>query len=487
MTQGSSAAPAIMVLGCTSGAGKSWIVTALCRWYAAQGLRVAPFKAQNMSNHARVARMPQGNFGEIGSAQYFQALAANVVPDVRMNPVLLKPETDTRSQVVLCGQVNHELGRQPWRERSATLWDAARAALDSLRADFDLVLIEGAGSPAEINLADTDFVNTKTALASGAACLLASDIDRGGSFAHLYGTYQLMDARVRQQLQGFILNRFRGDAALLSPGPERLQELTGVPTVAVIPLLHEHGLPEEDAVPANTSGGGPNIVVLCPPHVSNLDEFEPLRSAGIRISFARDVASIGHADWLILPGSKQARADLAWLRERRLDAAILAHVARGRPLLAVCGGLQMAGERLEDPAGVEASAAGDDAGLGLLPLITRYEKHKRLVRARARLHSTDGAWAALAGLPSDGYEIHVGNTHANGDCRTVMWNAEGTPIGWQRGSVLGLYLHGLFENPLIVRALFGVSPPDLEQTFSRMSDLMERCFGRHRLMQLCGR
>ena len=277
VTGGGHPARAVMVLGCTSGAGKSWLTTALCHWYANQGLRVAPFKAQNMSNHARVIEDLDGANAEIGSAQYFQALAAGTRPDVRMNPVLLKPESDLHSQVVLLGRVSAELSQRPWRERSADLWDVAKTALASLRADFDVVVIEGAGSPAEINLADTDFVNTLTAIAADAACLLVADIDRGGAFAHLFGTHQLMDAHVRRQVRGFVLNRFRGDAALLSPGPELLRDLTGVPTLAVVPLVREHGLPEEDAVPQDRTGtGGPHIVILAGPHASNLDEFEPL-------------------------------------------------------------------------------------------------------------------------------------------------------------------------------------------------------------------
>jgi adenosylcobyric acid synthase len=302
-------AHAIMVLGCTSGAGKSWLATALCRVYARKGYRVAPFKAQNMSNHARVVALQEGGEGEIGSAQYFQALAAGVTPEVRMNPVLLKPESDTRSQVVLMGKVREDLRSQAWRERSEELWGVARAAYLSLATDYDLIVLEGAGSPAEINLASSDFVNTRSALLSEAVCLLVADIDRGGAFAHLFGTHQLMDARVRTQMRGFVLNRFRGDATLLAPGPANLQAMTGVPTVAVVPMIHDHGVPEEDAVPRGSEGGatGVRFVVVAGPHASNLEEFEPLRAAGVHLSFVRDAREIQKADWLILPGSKQTR------------------------------------------------------------------------------------------------------------------------------------------------------------------------------------
>jgi adenosylcobyric acid synthase len=359
-------ARAIMVLGCTSGAGKSWLATALCRIYARKGFRVAPFKAQNMSNHARVVALENGGDGEIGSAQYFQALAAGVAPDVRMNPVLLKPESDTQSQVILLGKVRDDMRARAWRERSDELWAAARTAYLSLASDYDLIVLEGAGSPAEINLASSDFVNTRSALLSQAACLLVADIDRGGAFAHLFGTHELMDARVRARLRGFVLNRFRGDAALLAPGPENLEAMTGVPTVAVVPMVQDHGVPEEDAVPRDSDAGavGPRFVVVAAPHASNLEEFEPLRAAGVRLSFVREARDIESADWLILPGSKQTRADLAWLRQRGMEGAIRAHVGAQRPVLAVCGGLQLLGERLEDPEGLEGVAGRRGGGSG---------------------------------------------------------------------------------------------------------------------------
>ena len=229
-------AKCVMVLGTTSGAGKSWLTTALCRYYARQGLKVAPFKAQNMSNNARVV-----DGGEIGSAQYFQALAARAVPDVRMNPLLLKPEKDTHSQVVLMGQVNAALTAMDWRGRSALVWPTVARALDELRAENDVVVIEGAGSPAEINLKHSDIVNMRVAQHADAACLLVTDIDRGGAFAHLYGTWALLDAAEQKSIKGFVLNKFRGDAALLAPGPQMLQDLTGVPTVATLPMWWQHG------------------------------------------------------------------------------------------------------------------------------------------------------------------------------------------------------------------------------------------------------
>jgi adenosylcobyric acid synthase len=471
-----------MVLGCTSGAGKSWLATALCRAYARRGYRVAPYKAQNMSNHARVVADGAGGEGEIGSAQYFQALAAGAAPDVRMNPVLLKPEADARSQVVLLGRVRADLSDRPWRERAPTLWDAAREAYESLRSDYDLIVVEGAGSPAEINLAASDFVNTATARLSGAACLLVADIDRGGAFAHLFGTHRLMDGKVRRQLRGFVLNRFRGDASLLAPGPEQLQAMTGVPTVGVVPLMRDHGLPEEDAVPASSAAGaGPHVVVIAGPHASNLDEFERLRAAGARLSFVRDAAMAVAADWLILPGSKQVRADLRWLKERGFADLIRGHVGERRPMLAICGGLQMLGEIIEDPAGLEGGAAGNCPGLGLLPLSTRIQPSKRLARVRARFAGLEGPWAALSGVEVDGYEIHLGETRAlrSGPepIRPVLAaSSSDPPVGWQCGPILALYLHGLLENAAVLNALIRAVPGPAGVNFDAMADHVEKAF-----------
>ena len=483
-------ARAVMVLGCTSGAGKSWLATALCRWYARQGFAVAPFKAQNMSNHARVVARPDGGLGEIGSAQYFQALAARAVPQVDMNPVLLKPEADTRSQVVLQGRVREDLTAMPWRERSALLWPVAQQSLARLRAACEVLVVEGAGSPAEINLAASDYVNTHTALAAEAACLLVADIDRGGAFAHLYGTHALMDARVRPRLRGFVLNKFRGDAALLAPAPAQLEALTGVPTLAVLPMQPDHGLPEEDAVPGGRPGTqaqqGPQVTVLAYPHASNLDEFEPLRAAGVALAFTRDAGHIAAADWLVLPGSKHTRADLAWLREQGLDRAIQAHAARGRPLLALCGGLQLVGQRLEDPLGLEGGRAGVDAGLGLLPLTTRFEPAKHLACAPHRFATLTGPWAPLSGLVVQGYEIHLGRSQAQDPGLPVAMPSTqpGPPLGWQQGPVLALYLHGLFENPAVVQALFGVQPRPLDHVFDALADCVEAHFKPGALMAL---
>jgi adenosylcobyric acid synthase len=463
-----------MVLGTTSGAGKSWLATALCRWYARRGLKVAPFKAQNMSNNARVVPGLQGRTGEIGSAQYFQALAARAVPDVRMNPVLLKPERDTASQVVVLGQVRPDLMAVPWRERSQQLWPHARAALRELLDTHDVVVIEGAGSPAEINLHSSDYVNMRTALEARAACLLVTDIDRGGAFAHLYGTHALLPPEERALIRGFVLNRFRGDASLLAPGPQQLQALTGVPTVAVLPMWREHGLPEEDGLyDATPRGEGVRIAVVAYPRMSNLDEFQPLRRLpGVRLSWARTPADLNGADWIVLPGSKHTSGDLAWLRAQGLEAPIRRHAAQGRPLLGVCGGLQMLGRALRDPHGVDGAAAG----LDLLPVETTFDREKLLRPGRVAFDALAAPWAALSNVAFEGYEIRQGRTQAVDACAVALRNADGEAIGWQRGHVLGVYAHGLFESPAVLRALFGVEVPALDTVFDGLADYVDRHF-----------
>jgi adenosylcobyric acid synthase len=481
-------AKAVMVLGTTSGAGKSWLTTALCRYYAKQGLKVAPFKAQNMSNNARVV---EG--GEIGSAQYFQALAARAEPEVRMNPLLLKPERDTHSQVILLGQVDAALSALAWRERSAAVWPVVSRALDELLAENDVVVIEGAGSPAEINLRGSDIVNMRIALHANAACLLVTDIDRGGAFAHLYGTWAMLDAAERRLIRGFVLNKFRGDAALLAPGPQMLEELTGVPTIATLPMWWQHGLPEEDGVfddRSTVSGAiSRKVAVIAYPRISNLDEFQPLKNVpGLQLSWVRGpagLAGLGETDWIVLPGSKHTSGDLAWLRAQGLDAAIAAHAARGGPVLGICGGLQMLGEALVDTHGIDGNAAG----LGLLPLVTQFEPAKTVRRRETDFVACTGRWSALSRVTVQGYEIHHGQTAphaamaAAGDiAREVM--ADG--LAWQNaaGNVLGIYLHGMFEDNRVLQALFGASAPGLEQVFDGLADYAEVHFGAEKLNAL---
>ena len=490
----------LMVWGTSSGAGKSWLATALCRWAAQRGVDVAPFKAQNMSNNARVVAVPGGGFGEIGAAQYFQALAARVAPQVDMNPVLLKPERDTASQAVVQGRVDAALSGLPWRERSERLAVHARESFLRLAARHELLVVEGAGSPAEINLAAHDYVNLGTARwarddAGGLAALLVADIDRGGAFAHLYGTWALLPRDLRPSLAGFVLNRFRGDAALLAPGPERLRRLTGVPVAGVLPLHRGHGLPEEDGVFDAAAAGAADgahrrVAVVAWPHLSNLDEFEPLgRVPGLRLTWARSAAALAGADCIVLPGSKQVSGDLAWLRAQGLDAAVRRHAAAGGAVLGICGGVQVLGERLADPDGIDGERHDGVPGLGLLPLATRYRAAKRVTPGRAVFGRTHGPWAALEGVAADGYEIRQGVSEpvdgAAGGL-AVLHDAAGEAIGWQAGSVLGVCLHGLFESPAVLRALYRAEVAPLDAAFDTLAGLVDEHLDAALLRRLLG-
>jgi adenosylcobyric acid synthase len=388
---------ALMVQGCSSWAGKSLLTTALARYFARQGLRVAPFKAMNMANNARVA-----DGGELASAQYLQALAAGVTPDVRMNPVLVKPEGETRSQLVLLGKVDAELSRIAWRGRAARLWPHIERAYRSLAAEADLVLIEGAGSPAEFNLRDVDVANMRMAELASAPVLLVADIDRGGAFAHLFGTWSLLPAAEQARIGGFVLNKFRGDAELLHPAPAELHRMTGVPLAGVLPWLR-HALPDEDgAAPLPSALAGPlaedapAVVVIQYPTASNLDEFKPLESVA-RVIWAGHPADLapaapgggGGGGLVILPGSKHVAADLRWLRDRGFPLALTRHRRAGGRILGICGGLQMLGAAIEDPFGIDGNAVG----LGWLPLRTRFAQDKITRPVQARFAETPPPWA----------------------------------------------------------------------------------------------
>ena len=489
----------VMVLGTTSGAGKSWLATALCRWYAQRGYKVAPFKAQNMSNNARVVGNlasavtgVQGKLedqhagGEIGSAQYFQALAARAVPDVRMNPVLLKPEADTHSQLVLMGRVNHALTAMPWRSRSELVWPTIAQALDDLRAQNDIVVIEGAGSPAEINLHSSDIVNMRVARHAQARCLLVTDIDRGGAFAHLYGTWALLPPDEQALIKGFVLNKFRGDAALLAPAPKMLHDLTGIPVLATLPMWRAHGLPEEDGVfDDRATASGPvhtTIAVVAYPRISNLDEFQTLKNIqGVRLVWARTPADVKDAHWIILPGSKHTSGDLAWLRAQGLDAAVAQHAAQGKRVLGICGGLQMLGEALIDMHGVEHAIDSNAPGLGLLPLVTAFEPQKTVRHTQVQFATLPGAWHALSGVVCQGYEIHHGQTQVRADM-VSQCNAPTAALpnnlGWcnANGNVLGIYVHGLFEDARVLQALFGAQAQTLDAVFDGLASYIDLHF-----------
>jgi adenosylcobyric acid synthase len=451
---------ALIVQGTSSGAGKSLIATALCRHFARRGVGVAPFKAQNMSNNARVVAG-----GEIGTAQYLQALAAGVEPDVRMNPVLVKPEAETSSQVIVRGVADPELSRAPWRERAETLWPIAAESLRSLLDEHELVVLEGAGSPAEINLADCDMTNLRSAELADAAALIVCDIDRGGAFAHLYGTWALLAPEQRARVGGFILNKFRGDPELLAEAPDRLRELTGVPLAGLVPWFR-HGLPDEDAIappPRAADDRCPRVAVVAYPAASNLDELKPLEQVA-DLRFCRRPADLGEADLIVLPGSKHVAADLGWLRESAFEQPLRTRVAAGARLLGICGGMQMLGEELRDPAGVD----GAGRGLGLLPLETVFAREKIVSHGTVSFSpALQGPWQRLAGIELAGYEIRHGRTRPSGPVDEAIPGGR----GWASGSVLGIAVHGLFERPEAVAALLGARPArSLDEAIDELTD-----------------
>ncbi|HYY81830.1 MAG TPA: cobyric acid synthase [Actinomycetes bacterium] len=448
-----------MVQGVSSDAGKSLIATALCRWLRRRGALVAPFKAQNMSNNARVV-----DGGEIGTAQWLQALAAGVAADVRMNPVLLKPEADTRSQVVVNGVVSRELTQSPWRGRSTRLWPHVQAAYRSLAADYDVVVVEGAGSPAETNLWADDIVNMRVAELAGAPVLLVADIDRGGAFAHLYGTWALLPPPWRSRICGFLLNKFRGDEGLLAPAPAELERATGVPTVGVVPWI-EHALPDEEGPTLGTPRGrSRRVCIVGGPYASNLDEFVRLQQVA-DVRWARTPDALAGTDLVVLPGSKHVANDLAWMRSGGMADAVISAAASGLPVLGICGGLQMLGGTIDDPAGVEGSAEG----LDLLPVVTSYLPGKTTKRTAVRFGRLPPTWSWLDSRSFDGYEIHHGTATVSGSVEAIV----GDGLGYADGNLLGIYAHGLFESDEVLDAYTGIVPPPLDATFEQLADLID--------------
>lgn len=452
-----------MIQGTSSWAGKSLLTTALARLIARRGVDVVPFKGVNMSNNARAVAG-----GEIGVAQYLQALAAGVEPDVRMNPVLIKPESDTASQVVLLGRSDRGLSTTAWRDRAPALERAVRESAEDLSRAHEVVIAEGAGSPAEINLLDVDLANMFVARTLDAAVLLVADINRGGAFAHLYGTWALLPDDDRVRVKGFILNRFRGDPELLAPGPEQLEELTGVPVLGVVPWL-AHGLPDEDGVAgaaAPAPDGAPRVAIVRCPAASNLDEFKPVEQVA-HVVWAASAEQLDGADLVILPGSKNVGADLKWLRAGRFDRALAGRVAAGGRVLAICGGMQMLGTAIHDPAGLEG---GDAEGIGFLPLATTLSEDKHVAAASAQFGELAEPWSTVSGLAVDGYEIRHGKSVAGPGLEAALPGG----LGFASGPVLAVYMHGLFENDGFTRATLGAAPAaGIEQALDELADDVE--------------
>ena len=480
-------APVVMVVGTASSVGKSTLVTALCRIAARLGVRVAPFKAQNMSNNAAVT----ADGGEIARSTAVQAEAAGIAPTVQMNPILIKPEGDRRSQIIVEGRAWRTLDALDYWQRKHALWDVVARNLDALRSAYDLVIAEGAGSPVELNLKRADIVNMRVATYAQARTLLVGDIDAGGIFAALLGTLMLLEPHERALIQGMIVNRFRGDPALFKDGISILEERGGVPVLGVVPWLHDLHIAEEDAVALDRAAAAPHdaaltIAVVQLPHIANFDDFDALnREHGVAVRYVTEPSQINNAAAVVLPGTKHTLAALHWLRARGFDRALRSYTGN---VVGICGGYQLLGEQISDPLGLEGMG-GEVAGLGLLPVTTVFEANKRTTQTRARARVP---WAA--DLPLHGYEIHMGRTQHVADAAPVL-TVDSTGAEQEHddgcitpdGRVWGCYLHGLFANDAFRHAWLrtlgwqDVGAMQGDDPYARLADAVEAHLDRKQL------
>ncbi|MGM9613670.1 MAG: cobyric acid synthase [Butyricicoccus sp.] len=447
-------AKAIMVQGTASNAGKSVLVAALCRIFKQDGYRVAPFKSQNMALNSFIT----ADGMEMGRAQVMQAEAAGIAPDVRMNPILLKPTSDCGSQVIVMGKATgNQTAREYWGNKRALI-PAVREAYDSLAAEYDIIVIEGAGSPAEINLKQDDIVNMGMAELADAPVLLVGDIDRGGVFASLYGTVMLMEEDERARIKGMVINKFRGDVEILRPGLTMLEDLTGKPVVGVVPYTRLDIDDEDslsDQLERTSAAGLLDIVVVRLPRISNFTDFVALpRVPGVGLRYADKPEQLEGADLILLPGTKSTMSDLRWLRESGLEAQILKQHAAGTPVFGVCGGYQMMGMSISDPENSEGG--GSIRGMGLLPTETVFRAEKTTVQAHGTLLDMECDLAALSGAETVGYEIHMGETTLLDGAKPMQKLTRGDQTvfdGCQHENAYGSYLHGIFDAQQVIERL----------------------------------
>ena len=479
----------LMVQGTTSDAGKSTLVTALCRWLTRQGVKVVPFKPQNMALNSAVT----ADGGEIGRAQAVQAQACYLQPHTDMNPVLLKPNSDTGAQVIIHGRAVTTMNAVAYHGYKEIAMRAVLESHERLGHHYPVIMVEGAGSPAEINLRANDIANMGFAEAVDCPVLLIADINRGGVFAHLVGTLELLSPSEQARVKGFIINRFRGDIALLQPGLDWLEARTGKPVVGVLPYVMDLHLEAEDGLDQRQTDKVEqvlNVVVPVLPRISNHTDFDPLRlHPQVNLQFVGPGQAIPPADLVILPGSKSVRSDLAYLRANGWEDAIQKHLRYGGKVMGICGGLQMLGEQMHDPLGLEG-AAGSSPGPGLLAMSTVLESEKQLRNVRGRL--------TLEDAEVSGYEIHAGVTTGAALQQAAVRLDDGRCDGAQSadGQILGTYLHGLFESPAACSALLrwaglrDVQEVDYhalrERDIERLADLVEKHLDGTLLRQLCG-
>ena len=430
-------AKCIMVQGTMSGAGKSLLCAALCRIFKQDGYRVAPFKSQNMALNSYVTR----NGMEMGRAQVMQAEAAGIEPDVRMNPVLLKPSSDIGSQVIVLGEVRGQMTATEYYEYKNSLMPEVMKAYNELASENDIIVIEGAGSPAEINLRENDIVNMGMAEAAGAPVLLAGDIDRGGVFAQLYGTVKLLTEDEQKRIAGLIVNKFRGDIDILAPGLKMVEEKTGIPVLGVVPYIRVD-IDDEDSLAPRLSAKSEvkplDIAIIRIPRMSNFTDFAPLEAHEvIGARYVQSAEELHSPDMVIIPGTKSTMDDLLWMRQNGIESAIQKLASSGTPVLGVCGGYQMMGEKLQDPHHIEGDLE-EMHGMGLLPTETTFTNLKTRTRFTADVKAKDFEGAKL-----DGYEIHMGESIVKGDPFLTLEN--GKDDGCACGTNFGTYLHGLFD------------------------------------------
>ncbi len=436
----------IMIQGTTSNAGKSLTCAGLCRIFRQDGNSVAPFKSQNMALNSFITH--EGL--EMGRAQVMQAEAAGIEPSVLMNPILLKPTSDSGSQVIVNGEVFDTMSAGRYYDVKPKLRAAVTEAYSALAAQHDIVVIEGAGSPAEINLNRDDFVNMGMAKIADAPVLLVADIDRGGVFASVYGTIKLLPPDEQARFKGIIINKFRGDVTLLQDGLRQLEDLTGVPVLGVVPYL-TLDIDDEDSLSErlvrSVTGKPIDVAVIRVPRISNFTDFNALgRLEPVGVRYVTRAEELGVPDLIILPGTKNTMGDLRWLRENGLEAAIVHLAENGTPVAGVCGGYQMLGRTLSDPDGIEDG--GELRGMGLLPVDTVFEPRKTRTRVTARICPSDGYFTGLSGAELTGYEIHMGQTTLSGGASPFCVLSDGQADGAVSGRVFGTYLHGLFDGAL---------------------------------------
>lgn len=479
--------PGLMVQGTTSDAGKSTLVAGLCRWLIRQQIRVAPFKPQNMALNSAVTE----DGGEIGRAQAVQAQACHIAPHTDMNPILLKPNTDTGAQVIIHGKAIANMDAAHYHDYKLLAMQAVLDSWHRLQQQYDTVIVEGAGSPAEINLRDKDIANMGFAEKVDCPVILVADIDRGGVFAHIVGTLALLSEPEQKRIAGFVINRFRGDLSLLQPGLDWLEQHTGKPVLGVLPYLHGLHIEAEDAICQQQNNNGSEnllrVIVPVTPRISNHTDFDPLRlHPQVDLQFIAPGRKPPIADLVILPGSKSVRQDMQWLRDNGWESYLHRHLRYGGKLLGICGGFQMLGNKIRDPHGIEGEP-GVTSGLGLLDCETVLEKDKQLRNVRGKLWLNDA--------PVTGYEIHAGITTGDGLLKPAVL-LDNSPDGAvsDDDQIIGTYLHGLFEsneacNTLLHWAgLDTAETPDYhaqrEQGIERLADAIEQHLDTEQLLAL---